>query len=353
MNRMFLSHDIHETKEMKRMPEFVPSRVYVENGCEAYALGRILTEKYRLMGIDIVKIDNHNKIPELRERPDADFHILKKYLVLGIRKSLTHQRNNKTSDFLVPYTSSGCSAMCLYCYLVCTYYKSAYLRVFVNRMQMMEKLKKAAEKYPGSVFEIGSNSDLILENTISGSLEWTIEQFVDVQNARLTLPTKFDMVDSLLTLRHGHNVTIRMSLNPDEIIRRVEFGTSRLDARINALNKLYHAGYDTGILIAPIIILDGFEEMYEGLLKRMSERIDPEILRGMPLEIIFMTYGTVTKQINEQAFPGAISLYNKENMAFCGRSRYGYTQPTTAQASEFLKERIAHWLPEARIAYIV
>ena len=335
------------------MQKFKPARVYVESGCENYSLGRILTEKYRSTGIEIIPIQDHNKIPELRERPDADFPQMKRYLVLGIRKSLTHQRNNKTSDFLVPYTSSGCSAMCLYCYLVCTYYKSAYLRVFVNRVQMMEKLKKAAEKYPGSVFEIGSNSDLILENTVSGSLEWTIEQFASVQNARLTLPTKFDMVDSLLTLQHGHNVTIRMSLNPDEIIRRIEFGTSGLDERIGALNKLHEAGYNVGILIAPIILLDGFEEMYESLIKRMSERINPDLLRGVPLEIIFMTYGITTKQINEQAFPGAVSLYNKGNMAFCGRNRYGYTQTAKAEASKFLQARISHWLPKAQIIYIV
>jgi len=335
------------------MREFVPSRVYVEQGCEAYALGRILTEKYRSLGIEIIPIEDHNRIPELRERPDADFPELKRYLVLGIRKSLTHQRNNKTSDYLVPYTSSGCAAMCLYCYLVCTYYKSAYLRVFVNRVQMMEKLKKAAEKYPGSVFEIGSNSDLVLENTVSGSLEWTIEQFADVSNARLTLPTKFDMVDPLLTLKHGHNVTIRMSLNPDEIIRRVELGTARLDARIDALGKLHRAGYDVGILVAPIILLDGWQEMYERLFQTMAERVDPGILRGVPLEIIFMTYGIVTRQINDEAFPNAVPLYNEENMAFCGRSRYGYKAPAKTEASEFIRARIEKYLPDARIAYIV
>lgn len=335
------------------MPEFIPSRVYVEKGCEAYSLGRMLTERYSNMGIEIIPIDDHNRIPELRERPDADFPRLKRYLVLGIRKSLTHQRNNKTSDFLVPYTSSGCSAMCLYCYLVCTYYKSAYLRVFVNRVEMMAKLKKAVDKYSGSVFEIGSNSDLVLENSVSGSLEWTIEQFANVQNARLTLPTKFDMVDSLLPLKHGHNVTIRMSLNPDEIIRRVEFGTSRLEARMDALNKLHRAGYDVGILVAPIILMDGFEDMYERLFKKMGESIEPEILHGVPLEIIFMTYGIVTRQINAEAFPNAVPLYNKENMAFCGRSRYGYTQKTKEEASVFIRECVAKYLPNAQIAYIV
>jgi spore photoproduct lyase len=333
------------------MKPFEPERLYVEKGCENYALGRELLQKYA--DKETIWVDDHNRIPELRERPDSDFPRLKRYLVLGIRKSLTHQPNNKTSDFLVPYTSSGCSAMCLYCYLVCTYYKSAYLRVFVNREAMMAKLKRAADKFPGSVFEIGSNSDLVLENSVSGNLEWTIGQFSDVHHARLTLPTKFDMVDSLLSLDHGGNVTIRMSLNPQEIIRRVEFGTSGLLERIAALNKLYHAHYDVGILVAPIILIDGYEEYYESLFQTMAAELDPGLLSGVPIEIIFMTYGMVTRDINAQAFPNAVPLYDKDSMAFCGRGRYGYTQEVKQRVSEFLRERITRYLPEARIAYIV
>jgi len=333
------------------MKPFEPERLYIEKGCEKYELGRILMEKYA--DKEVVWVDDHNKIPELRERPDSEFPQLKRYLVLGIRKSLVHQKNNKTSDFLVPYTSSGCSAMCLYCYLVCTYYKSAYLRIFVNREAMMEKLKKAAEKFPGSVFEIGSNSDLVLENSVSGNLEWTIEQFRDVQNARLTLPTKFDMVDPLLDISHGDNVTIRMSLNPQEIIRRVEFGTSSLHERIAALNKLHRAHYDVGILVAPIILIEGYEAYYEELFRTMAAELDPEILQGVPLEIIFMTYGMVTRDINAQAFPNTVPLYDKDAMAFCGRARYGYKQDVKQEVSAFLQDRIAYHLPDAHIAYIV
>ena len=86
--------------------------------------------------------------------------------------------NHKTSDYLVPYTSSGCTAMCLYCYLVCHYNKCAYLRVFVNREQMLDRLIKTADRADRPLtFEIGSNSDLILENTITGNLPFTIEGF--------------------------------------------------------------------------------------------------------------------------------------------------------------------------------
>lgn len=58
--------------------------------------------------------------------------------------------------------------MCLYCYLVCNFNKCSYLRLFVNREEMLNKIIKTANKSDKElVFEIGSNSDLILENMIT------------------------------------------------------------------------------------------------------------------------------------------------------------------------------------------
>lgn len=93
--------------------------------------------------------------------------------------------------------------MCMYCYLVCNYNKCAYLRLFVNREEMFNKIKKVALNSDKELtFEIGSNSDLILENTITGNLEWTIENFKNVSKGKLTFPTKFSMVDSICNLDH-------------------------------------------------------------------------------------------------------------------------------------------------------
>lgn len=68
-----------------------------------------------------------------------------------------------------------------------------------------------------------------------------------------------------------------MSMNPEEIINRVEFGTSRLNERIKAINKLKEAGYKVGILIAPIILVDNWKDLYEELIKRLSEELSEEI----------------------------------------------------------------------------
>ena len=221
---------------------FKPKAIYYEKNIEHYILGRELLEKYK--DVPKVEIENHNSIKEMQKKDNKEFLEMKTNLIIGTRKTHKFVPNHKISDFLVPYTSSGCTASCMYCYFVCTDNKCAYLSLFVNREEMLQKIIKNAEKAEQDLtFEIGSNSDLVLENTITGNLVWTIENFKNTQKGFLTFPTKFDMVDSILGLDHQGKIIVRMSVNPKEIIEQVEFGTSRLNGRIEAINKLKEAGY--------------------------------------------------------------------------------------------------------------
>ena len=148
---------------------FNPQEIYYEKDIENYELGRDLLEKYK--DIPKIVIENHNNIEEMRKKQNSEFKDMKRNLIIGIRKTHKFVENHKVSDFLVPYTSSGCTAMCLYCYLVCNYNKCAYLRLFVNREEMLEKIIKTSENSEKELtFEIGSNSDLILENTITNKV---------------------------------------------------------------------------------------------------------------------------------------------------------------------------------------
>ena len=240
---------------------FKPKAIYYEKEIENYELGKKLLEKYK--DTPKILIENHNNIEEMRKKQNSEFADMKRNLIIGVRKTHKFVENHKTSDYLVPYTSSGCTAMCMYCYLVCNYNKCAYLRLFVNRESMLDKIIRTANKSERELtFEIGSNSDLVLENTITGNLEWTIENFANTPKGYLTFPTKFEMVDSLLPLKHNNKIIIRMSVNPEEIINKVEFGTSRLKGRIEAINKLVEAGYKVGILIAPVILVENWKELY-------------------------------------------------------------------------------------------
>lgn len=333
---------------------FLPKAIYYEKDSENYVLGKELLNRYREKNIPCIEIESHNNIEEMRKKQNSEFPSMKQNLIIGIRKTHKFVPNHKTSDFLVPYTSSGCIAMCLYCYLVCNYNKCAYLRLFVNREQMLDKIKKVANEADKNLtFEIGSNSDLILENTITGNLNWTIENFSNEQKGFLTFPTKFDMVDSILPLNHQGKVIIRMSVNPKEIIRTIEIGTSPLEKRVEAINKLKQAGYKLGILIAPVILVENWKEQYAELIKYLAENLSQEVKNSVFFEIIFMTYSYIHKAINQEAFPSLTNLYNQELMTGRGKGKYTYTKEVRAEAEIFLRELMRKYFPNNEIKYIV
>lgn len=335
---------------------FKPKAIYIEKNIENYELGKELLEKYK--DVPKIEIENHNNIEEMRKKENKEFPKMKANLIIGTRKTHKYQENHKVSDYLVPYTSSGCIAMCMYCYLVCNYNKCAYMRLFVNREQMLEKIIKTAnkdyeQKGKEFTFEIGSNSDLILENTITGNLKWTIENFANTKHGYLTFPTKFDMVDDILDINHNGKIIARMSVNPEEIINKVEFGTSRLKGRIEAINKLAEAGYKIGILIAPVILVDNWKELYGELIERLSRELSDKVKKDVFFEIIFMTYSYVHTKINEEAFPNAINLFNKDIMTGRGKGKYMYKNNIRAEGEEFFRDKMAKYFPNNKILYIV
>ena len=274
--------------------------------------------------------------------------------MVGVRKTHKYAPNHKVSDWLVPYTSSGCRAMCLYCYLVCNYNKCSYLRLFVNREQMLDRLLRVdAESLSPATFEIGSNSDLVLENEVTGNLPWTIERFSKYGLGKLTFPTKFGIVDALIGLDHRRKVILRMSVNPEEIIRRVELGTSSLGERVRALNAVCEAGYPVGILIAPVILFPDWKKLYGELIDYLSDALSAAVRQSGFIEIIFMTYSFVQNAINLEAFPGGVPLMDKERMTGRGKGKYCYTALSRAEAEETLRQKLAEKLPGMPILYVV
>lgn len=330
-------------------PDF--DAIYYEPGSLDYELGKYLKTKF--MDLPWIEIKSHNRIPELSSMDNKSFPILKQHLIIGTRKTHKYVENHKVSDWLVPYTSSGCRAMCLYCYLVCNYNKCSYLRLFVNREDMLNKLLKFSYTTPKQqTFEIGSNSDLILENTITNNLPWTIEDFGKNGCGYLTFPSKFNMVEPLLNLNHQGKTIFRMSVNPEEIIRRVELGTSSLDERITALNQMSNAGYPVGLLIAPVILVPNWDAFYEELIIHLASMLNEKIKQSGFIEIILMTYSYIHKSINGDAFPNAMEIFDSEKMTGRGAGKYCYKKEVREYAEFFLKDKIKKILPNIKILYI-
>ena len=139
----------------------------------------------------------------------------------------------------------------------------------------------------------------------------------------------------------------------EEIINKVEFGTSRLDGRIKAINKLKEAGYHVGIIIAPVIFIENWKELYLQLIKRLNLELDEKARKDVFFEVIFMTYSYVHTKINEEAFPKAINLYDKNLMTGRGRGKYWYKQNLRDEGEEFFRENLKKYFPNNKVLYIV
>ena len=85
---------------------FLPRQVFFEKDVENYELGKELLSRYRENGIECTEIENHNNIEEMRNKQNKEFPEMKRNLIIGVRKTHKFVENHKTSDFLVPYTSS-------------------------------------------------------------------------------------------------------------------------------------------------------------------------------------------------------------------------------------------------------
>lgn len=133
----------------------------------------------------------------------------------------------------------------------------------------------------------------------------------------------------------------------------MKYGTSPLKNRVEAINKLKKAGYPVGILIAPVVLVDNWKEKYEELVKYLQENLSDEVKKDVFFEIIFMTYSYVHNAINQEAFPDAMNLYNKDLMMVRGRGRYMYKKEIREDGSNFFEEIMRKYFPRNEIKYIV
>ena len=146
---------------------------------------------------------------------------------------------------------------------------------------------------------------------------------------------------------------MRMSVNPEDIINKVEFGTSRLKGRVDAINKMCDAGYKVGILIAPVILVENWKELYKNLIEYLYNNLSEKVKNEAFFEVIFMTYSYVHKMINSEAFPMAINLYNKDIMTGRGKGKYMYKKEIREDGEIFIRETMKEYFPNNKIEYVV
>lgn len=63
---------------------FIPDNIYYEPNVTNYKLGRELIEKYRRENVNLIEIENHNNIEEMRKKENSEFPKMKRNIIIGI-----------------------------------------------------------------------------------------------------------------------------------------------------------------------------------------------------------------------------------------------------------------------------
>jgi len=339
---------------------FIPRRILFEKDALKYEIGKQIYHHFiKEKDIEIIELRG-NKIKE--NIPGDNLYDLyragKKTLVVGVKKGMKFQSCKPSAHYQLPLMS-GCIGQCQYCYLNTNLGDKPYMRVNVNVDDILVQAQLyIEERLPEeTIFEGSATSDPIPIEPYSNVLKHTIEYFSTNEKGRFRFVTKFNDVDTLLTIAHNNHTEIRFTLNTNKVIQDYERGTPSLEKRIEACNKVITAGYPTGFIIAPVFLYENWKEDYHNLLLDLNSNLPEQLLHPVTFEVISHRYTTRAKNVITEVFPDTqLPMIDEERSYKYGQFGYGkyvYTKQQLAEMTKFFHCEIDAIFKNKVIKYII
>ncbi|MBU4288583.1 MAG: DNA photolyase, partial [Proteobacteria bacterium] len=147
-----------------------------------------------------------------------------------------------------------------------------------------------------------------------------VSKFSRQSCAVLELKTKTTAIEKLKSLRHNRKTIIAWSLNTTKVIEDEELRTASLAARLKAAAKCEEWGYPLAFHFDPMIIYDGCEEDYRGVIGQLFSHVSSE-------NIVWISLGSFRfmpslKSIIKKRFPDSKIIYGEFIQGLDGKMRY-------------------------------
>lgn len=337
---------------------FVPERVIIEEASLEYPLGKELYEQFSSNDKIDVKLQKTNRVTGLPKERSEKYKVGKRTLVIGIRKTLKFQSCKPSAHYQLPLVS-GCMGQCEYCYLNTQFGDQPYIRLYVNIDEILERAKKYIdERGELTIFEGAATSDPLPLEEYSHSLAKAIEFFGKEKEGRFRFVSKYNNVDSLLSLNHNNHTEIRFSINAEQVISNFEHKTPSLNQRIKGIRKVIEAGYPSGVIIAPVFLEDNWKEQYGELIDDLEEALDHiDIHHPITFEIISHRFTSRAKNVIEEVFASSLLPMDENTRQFkygqFGYGKYVYPKEKMVEMKAFFTNRLEQFKHPHKILYII
>lgn len=305
---MFFTRTIHDLLDIKE--------IYLEPAVRQYKRGQEILARFP--DAKLIEVPSHWKILSLHGFQGAVENWLKikrNVLILGVKKSLSCRPNNRSSNFISPSESNGCTMSCAYCYVPRRKGYANPITLFVNIEQIMGYLERHAQRQGPKirpdhvdpeywVYEIGENGDCSADAALCDNVKDLINLFKRIPNAKLTFATKFVNRDMLAFDPQG-KTRIRFSLMPHKMSKLVDVRTTPITGRVDAINDYTAAGYEVNVNFSPVIYYEGWDADWLELFTELDDKLDTHTKNRLACEIIFLTHNEQLHEVNMGWHPKA------------------------------------------------
>jgi spore photoproduct lyase len=257
------------------------------------------------------------------------------------------------------HLAEGCPAHCQYCYLAGSLQGPPVIRAFANLPQILQNLAAYEQGSRPTSFEVSCYTDPLGVEHLLGSLAECIRYFGTREQGYLRWVSKFDAVDQLLDLPHNGHTRCRFSVNANPISKKLEGGTASVTQRIQALRKLAMpqlqggGGYPVGLVMAPIMAIEDWQDHYMQLFDELSEALDFEV--DLTFELISHRFTPGSKQVLQSWYPNSKLEMDESNRVIkrnkFGGVKYVYDGDTMKRMRTFFEKQIRQRFPQAEILY--
>ncbi|NVM22559.1 MAG: DNA photolyase [Desulfobacterales bacterium] len=242
--------------------------------------------------------------------------------------------------YRILHIGAYCTMDCAYCILQ-AYFHPPVLEYFVNQEALFAELDDlfASKKPPFHRIGTGEFTDSLIWEPWTG-LSGTLAPYFGRQDRIvLELKTKTCAVENLKGLSHNRKTIAAWSLNSPAMIRSEERGTATVKARLRAAAQCEAWGYPLAFHFDPLILYDGWQKDYEGLVRELFRTVSAQNVVWISLgSFRFMPF---LKPIIRKRFPKSRIVYGELVPGLDGKMRY--FKPLRIE----LYRKMAAWIKDA------
>ena len=317
------------------------SHVYVEDKARSFPLTEEILKRN---GNAVVIPVSHYKDVFDRPRQDTQAQKNSPALILAVRegsrifKGAPVCQSFGQRNFYYSSSVMNCLFDCEYCYLK-GMYPSSNIVVFVNFEDYEKDVSGLLEE--GSLYVCASyDTDLIALDGLTGLAgKWT---GLAKRNKDLLVELRTKAAPPVL--ENVPNVIYAFTVSPDEVVRKYEKNTPSADDRLKAAARAIDVGCNVRLCFDPMILTDGWRELYGKFADHAAEIIDFSKLTDVSVGC-FRISKEYLSSMRKKCLDSEIAWY-----PYVIRNGVAqYEEDTDRQMQEFMCSRLGRHIAEEKI----